>query len=250
MTAGRLYWVQRDGNVAEIPMSKPRLVIGRASDCDVRLQLPSVSSHHVAITRSDTAVTLEDLGSTNGTKVNGRKIENLQLKHGDQIEIGTERLVFFTDASLPPAQFDRLAQNAQKSQAQGPNTEKIGASVRASPQAVPRMQNEPRTQIAAGTDGSSQRAATVPMRAAVTIMSGKMSGRKFPLTKETTTLGQEGAQVFQIVLRDGVYWVVRGLQSASPLVNGHEVGDRGLRLAHNDLVELAGASVRFEIEPG
>jgi pSer/pThr/pTyr-binding forkhead associated (FHA) protein len=250
MTAGRLYWVQRDGNVAEIPMSKPRLVVGRASDCDVRLQLPSVSSHHVAITRSASAVTVEDLGSTNGTKVNGRKIENLQLKHGDQIEIGTERLVFFTDASLPPAQFDRLAQNAPKGSSQGPNTEKISSSTHAPPQAVPRMQNEPRTQIAASADGSTQRAATIPLRAAVTIMSGKMSGRKFPITKDTTTLGQEGAQIFQIVLRDGAYWVVRGLQSASPTVNGHEVGDRGLRLAHNDLVELAGASVRFEIEPG
>jgi pSer/pThr/pTyr-binding forkhead associated (FHA) protein len=250
MTAGRLYWVQRDGNVAEIPMSKPRLVVGRASDCDVRLQLPSVSSHHAAITRNASAVTVEDLGSTNGTKVNGRKIENLQLKHGDQIEIGTERLVFFTDASLPPAQFDRLAQNPQAAPSQGPNTEKISSVARATPQIVPQMRSEPRTQISASADGSTQRAASIPLRAAVTIMSGKMSGRKFPITKETTTLGQEGAQIFQIVLRDGAYWVVRGLQSASPTVNGHEVGDRGQRLAHNDIVELAGASVRFEIEPG
>ncbi len=246
MIVGRLYWVQRDGSVAEIPMSKPKIMVGRASDCDVRLQLPSVSSKHAAITRTESGVTVEDLGSTNGVKVNGRKITHLQLKHGDQIEIGTERLVFFTDASLPPAQFDRLAGNVQ---GVVPSNTKIG---RGAPPPAPinlrTVTDNSRAELTA--ESASRRGISVPPRGAVTLLSGRMGGKKFPLTKETTTLGQEGAQVFQIVLRDGAYWVVRGLQSASPMVNGIEVSDRGSRLAHNDIIELAGAKVRFEIEPG
>ena len=248
MTVGRLYWVQRDGSVAEIPMSKPRLIVGRGNECDVRLKLPSVSTRHAAITRTESSVTVEDLNSTNGIKVNGRKVNTLQLKHGDQIEIGTERLVYFTDASLPPAQFDRLAGQIQESN-DGTNPRVKKTPTNQAPLNLSALDN-PRTQISAANEGVSQRSSTVPLRGAVTLLSGRMGGKKFPLTKETTTLGQEGAQVFQIVLRDGAFWVVRGLQSASPTVNDIEVGDRGLRLAHNDVIELAGAKVRFEIEPG
>jgi pSer/pThr/pTyr-binding forkhead associated (FHA) protein len=246
MAAGRLYWVQRDGAVSEIPMTKERLTVGRASDCDVRLAVPSVSSRHATILRSDTSVTVEDLGSTNGTKVNGRKVDTMRLKHGDQIEFGTERLVFFTDSTLPAGEFNRLTKVAK------PNSADLAAVSEAAKPARPisanLRTNEPPTQITS-SDGSSQRAATVPPRGSVTILSGRMSGKKFPLTKDTTTLGQEGLQVFQIVLRDGSYWAVRGPSSAAPTVNGHDAGDRGLRLAHNDVVELAGASVRFEVDP-
>lgn len=247
MIVGRLYWVQRDGSVAEIPMSKPKIMVGRASDCDVRLQLPSVSSKHAAITRTESGVTVEDLGSTNGVKVNGRKITNLQLKHGDQIEIGTERLVFFTDASLPPAQFDRLAGNVQG--VVPANTRAAKSSAPPAPVNLSAAADNLRAEATPG-EGSSRRGISVSPRGAVTLLSGRMSGKKFPLTKDTTTLGQEGAQVFQIVLRDGAYWVVRGLQSASPTVNSIEVNDRGSRLAHNDVIELAGAKVRFEVDPG
>jgi pSer/pThr/pTyr-binding forkhead associated (FHA) protein len=249
MTAGRLYWVQRDGAVAEIPMSKPRLLLGRGKECDVRLKLPSVSSQHAAITRTEHSVTIEDLRSTNGVKVNGRKISTLQLKHGDQIEIGTERLVYFTDASLPPAQFDRLAgleQNtvpnpAARAGKKAPNPNHVDLHV-ANLLPVPSMPP--------AEDASQRGAVFSPPRGAITLLSGRMSGKKFPLTKSTTTLGQEGAQVFQIVMRDDTYWVARGAQSASPSVNGIEVGERGLRLAHNDIIELAGARVRFELDPG
>jgi pSer/pThr/pTyr-binding forkhead associated (FHA) protein len=246
MTAGRLYWVQRDGAVSEIPMTKERLTVGRSSDCDVRLAVPSVSSRHATILRTDTSVTVEDLGSTNGTKVNGRKVDTLRLKHGDQIEFGTERLVFFTDSTLPAGEFNRLTKVAKPKSVE--LTPPEGEIRPAKPILANLKTNEPPTQISQG-DGSSQRAATVPIRGSVTILSGRMAGKKFPLTKETTTLGQEGLQVFQIVLREGAYWAVRGPSSTAPTVNGHDAGDRGLRLAHNDVVELAGASVRFEIDP-
>jgi hypothetical protein len=94
------------------------------------------------------------------------------------------------------------------------------------------------------TSGSGGRAGT---RGAITVLSGRAAGKRFPLTKDVTTLGQEGMQVFQIVLREDGYYAVRGPNSTAPFVNSTPVDtSRGIRLNHNDTIELAGAVVRFE----
>ncbi len=256
MSAGRLFWVQRDGSIVEIPLTKPRLVIGRANDCDVRLPVPSVSSHHVAVVQDAHRVSVEDLRSTNGMRVNGRKVEHLPLKHGDQIEIGSERLVFFTDAALPAGEFNRLSKkslaktNAESDADVGAITQRFRSQLSMPPDNPARnFTSPPAPPPAAQDDVDVALARARAARAWITVLNGKAEGRRFPITKVTTTLGQEGMQVFQIVMRDDGYWVVRGPNSTPPFVNGASVDDtRGLRLAHNDTIELSGASVRFEVE--
>jgi anti-anti-sigma factor len=68
----------------------PRLVIGRASDCGLRLGFATVSRHHAAIERRGGRVELVDLGSTNGTGLNGRTIHGASavLCDGDEVRIG------------------------------------------------------------------------------------------------------------------------------------------------------------------
>lgn len=69
--------------------------LGRAPDNDVVLQDPLVSRYHAAITFTGTAYVIADLGSANGTKVNGVPIDQpCQLRHGDVIAVGSEQLVF------------------------------------------------------------------------------------------------------------------------------------------------------------
>ena len=66
----------------------PGMTIGRAG-CDVELNDPDVSRRHAAIRRVDEGVGVEDLGSTNGTFLNGRRIEGIgELTTGDQIRFG------------------------------------------------------------------------------------------------------------------------------------------------------------------
>jgi hypothetical protein len=70
-------------------------VIGRSRDCDVTVDDANVSRHHAEIRPSGGSWIVRDLGSTNGVKVNGRKIQGPQsLKPGDVVELGTSRLTF------------------------------------------------------------------------------------------------------------------------------------------------------------
>jgi hypothetical protein len=73
-------------------------VLGRSRDCDIVLEDPNVSRRHAEIRPSGGSWIVRDLGSTNGVKVNGRRITGAQsLKRGDAVELGTARLVFELD---------------------------------------------------------------------------------------------------------------------------------------------------------
>jgi hypothetical protein len=63
--------------------------IGRAPDCDLILDRQEISRHHAELLRIDpTGYELRDLGSTNGTQVNGRAVETAMVTHGDEIRLG------------------------------------------------------------------------------------------------------------------------------------------------------------------
>ena len=90
-----------DGN--STPIVNPTTTLGRADDGDVVVGGPGVSRKHAVILMTDTGWCLRDLGSTNGTFVNGSDIGRSQhfLLHGDEIRLGTSKvyLVFRTDAT-------------------------------------------------------------------------------------------------------------------------------------------------------
>ncbi len=81
----------------EFPLRPHReIIIGRSSDLDMVLVEDMVSRKHAKITTDDHVVTIQDLGSTNGTFVNGEKVRKAELKDGDRILIGTSiiKMVF------------------------------------------------------------------------------------------------------------------------------------------------------------
>jgi Protein of unknown function (DUF3662)/FHA domain len=70
-------------------------VLGRSRDADVQLQDQNVSRHHAEVRPSGGSWIVRDLGSTNGVKVNGRRIQGPQsLKRGDTIQLGTSSVTF------------------------------------------------------------------------------------------------------------------------------------------------------------
>jgi hypothetical protein len=70
-------------------------VLGRSRDCDVVLDDPNVSRHHAEVRPSGGSWIVNDLGSTNGIKINGRRIRGPEsLKAGDVIELGTSSVTF------------------------------------------------------------------------------------------------------------------------------------------------------------
>jgi hypothetical protein len=78
-------------------LSGNRVVLGRSREADIVLQDPNVSRRHAELRREDGSWQIVDLGSTNGIKVNGRRVDNQPLRPGDQITIGVTDLTFELD---------------------------------------------------------------------------------------------------------------------------------------------------------
>jgi hypothetical protein len=83
------------GHQLEVTLSKPLTVIGRGSDVDVQLADTGVSRRHgELLLQPNGQHTYRDLGSTNGTIVNGRKVHEVTLVDGDRLEIGRSELIY------------------------------------------------------------------------------------------------------------------------------------------------------------
>ncbi|MGI9455015.1 MAG: FHA domain-containing protein [Aeoliella sp.] len=79
----------------EIPLKKERFVIGRSSECTLRVGSESISRRHCALIRSSEGILVRDLGSRNGTFVNGKQIAaDTILCDGDAISVGALELRF------------------------------------------------------------------------------------------------------------------------------------------------------------
>jgi pSer/pThr/pTyr-binding forkhead associated (FHA) protein len=86
--------ITREGvSVGDYPLTLARTAIGRRPGNDLLLDEPTVSGEHAAITLGEPAA-IVDLGSTNGTFVNGERVAKQPLAHGDRIRIGSHELQF------------------------------------------------------------------------------------------------------------------------------------------------------------
>ena len=130
----KLFWLQPDSTIIEFPLKAEQNLIGRSSRCDVRIKHPGISSEHAVIRQLPSSAILEDLGSTNGTRVNGKRIEVHTLRHGDQIGVGRESLMYFAELDeasrfLQPESAEPFAQPA-------PGGERVNTDVPSPPPPV------------------------------------------------------------------------------------------------------------------
>jgi hypothetical protein len=70
------------------------VLLGRSRRCDFVVRDPSVSRRHALLIRGDEGWTLYDLGSTNGTRINGWRVDRATLRAGDELELGGARFRF------------------------------------------------------------------------------------------------------------------------------------------------------------
>src|SRR5688572_32867888 len=94
-----------DGSVIrEVPLDKERVTIGRKPQNDIQIENLAVSGEHARVVTILKDSFLEDLGSTNGTLVNGNPVKKHILQNNDIIEIGRYRLKFVMEALPEQAQ--------------------------------------------------------------------------------------------------------------------------------------------------
>jgi FhaA, N-terminal domain/FHA domain len=75
-------------------LSGERVMIGRSRECDIVVNDPNVSRRHIELRRGERGWAAVDLGSTNGMKINGRRVSHAELEPGDRITIGISDLTF------------------------------------------------------------------------------------------------------------------------------------------------------------
>src|SRR5438132_7865347 len=107
----RAQLVPLDGGTL-VEVVKDLTLVGRKEDCDLRLDHKSVSKMHCVIVKTDGLLLLRDLGSTNGTRVNGQRVRRAALMPEDELTIaGFKFRVFFgPDEAIPPPPQDRTQQ--------------------------------------------------------------------------------------------------------------------------------------------
>src|SRR5580692_2891457 len=97
---------------------KDLTVVGRKEDCDLRLEHKSVSKMHCIIVKTDGLLLLRDLGSTNGTRVNGHRVRRAALLPNDQLSIANHKFrVFLGPDAVAPRDAEQHTQHISAEEA-------------------------------------------------------------------------------------------------------------------------------------
>ena len=205
-----------------IDLTSDSFSIGRKAGNDLTIDDQAVSGQHARLIRVQSVYFLEDLKSTNGTSVNGQRIERRQLRDADVIMIGRHRIVFqepsaaATPDRSPSGDLDRTMVIGQKE--------------------APHASH------------------TVPAKILVT--QGKTDRLEYHLTKPVTLIGgqqraairltgwfapKSAAQIFQ---RGGSYFVSRSQNTKQLLVNGEDIEGQ-LQLKNGDQIQVGGVTLIF-----
>jgi pSer/pThr/pTyr-binding forkhead associated (FHA) protein len=261
----------------EIPLTKERTTIGRKPHNDIQIDNLAVSGEHAVIVTILNDSFLEDLGSTNGTVVNGNAVKKHFLQNNDVVELGKYKLKFVGEAAPAAgagekADFEKtmvlrpgamkaaaaaagggaqaaVAQRqaavqaaAASAQATGVADKDAGPKIAPAPAAAPAAAAP--APAAAAPASPANRAGGQPL-GAIQLLSGGNAGKELELTKPLTTLGKPGVQVAVLTRRPQGYFITHVEGAKRPTVNGQEIGAAPHSLKDHDVIELAGIKMEF-----
>ena len=242
----------------EIQLTKERTTIGRKPHNDIQIDNLAVSGEHAVLVTILADSFLEDLGSTNGTMVNGQSVKKHFMQNNDVIEMGKYKLKYVADtapAGAAKADFEKtmiLRPGAMRPAPAAPVAATAGASVDSpapiAAAAAPLMAKAGETQRnAAPVAMPPSPAASVPAQkiGMLRILSGAIAGRELELIKPLTTFGKPGVQVAVLTRRPQGYFVTHVEGANQPSVNGQSIGTAPHALKDHDLIELAGVKMEF-----
>lgn len=209
--------------IKEVPLTKERTSIGRRPYNDIVIDHLAVSGEHaVVLLAPGGSADVQDMGSTNGTFVDGQAIKRQALRNGDTVEIGKYKLRYLADENAP---------DYEKTVFLKPGLLPPTVSPRAAPAPAP----------ATGP-------AAAPLNASVRVVSGPAAGREVALTKVVTTIGKPGVAVASITKRHHGYVLAHVEGGDMPLLNNASVSATPVPLKTGDRIALAGTEMEFVLE--
>jgi pSer/pThr/pTyr-binding forkhead associated (FHA) protein len=209
-----------DTLVREVKLSRERTSFGRRPYNDIVMDNLSVSGEHALFHTVGNQVFLEDLGSTNGTYVNGKAVKKQQLDSGDLVEIAKYKIRFLADGA--PDNFQKIILGKPR-----PNLNPAPGQTTGAPPA------------------DVQPALPADFKGSIKVLSGSGAGREVQLTKAVTTMGKPGVAVASITRRSTGYVVNHVEGAGKPKLNGVAVGTEPVAMKHGDELELAGTRMQF-----
>jgi len=247
--------VSLDGQIeTEVELTKPVTVVGRHPGCDVCIDHPAVSGRHMLFRIVNRTVYVEDLASTNGTKLNGHAVQHQVIHHLDMVEVGKHKLHFFDDELLaaggvsslentvhtdfektmmvghPPPQAEPAAPPVLTQEAPRAAREDLSRTM-----AIPAMRREA---------DSLREPATYTGTLSLRVLTGMHAGEVVSLEKANTMLGTTGLDTALVVRRGEGYFLAR-FAGAAPRLNRKDLEPGAHRIAPRDLIEVG--NVRYEV---
>ena len=240
----------------EILLSKERTTIGRKPHNDIQIDNLAVSGEHAVIVTILADSFLEDLGSTNGTFVNGKTVKKHFLQGNDVIELGKYKLKYISEAlpgAAKAADFEKTMVLRPGAMRKPPETHPPAAAGGPAVQSAAKAHADTQIGITAASVGAHAPApapAPAPVRhAMLKLLSGGNAGKELELTKPLTTLGKPGVQVAVITRRPQGFFITHVEGANKPIVNGKPIELQAHALNDHDIIELAGVNVEFFFKP-
>jgi pSer/pThr/pTyr-binding forkhead associated (FHA) protein/tetratricopeptide (TPR) repeat protein len=231
-----------EGKTVAVPLIREEITIGRTEGNTIRLTEQNVSRKHARLTLRSGVLRIEDLGSYNGTSLNGSALSGVaNLKDGDVILIGDYRLGI---------QEDRASQagSASTSSSEGAPVVPPVEEVMDGQPTIPISTMMAQAALAAPTAFSE-----LPPR--LVVASRFMSGTEFVLDRPSHVVGRTGENDIILnhksisrhhakIVREGTRYVILDLESANGVRVGGVEGDR-IELQSGDIIELGEVRLRF-----
>lgn len=223
--------------VDHIELKQGDMKVGRKPGCDIHIDNLSVSGEHANIFTVGDDSFVQDLGSTNGTFINNKKISKHHLKNGDTVVIGKHSLTYFSSSARANQAPDEFAK-----------TVIINPSRTVEPKPAPTTTPNSSV-ITLETKGKqSPESETDRQRSgAIFVMSGMNSGKRIELTKKITNLGNAGKRAGSITQTDGGFLLAPGADE-TPKLNGRMIDADGVKLKNGDVIEVAGTRLQFYLK--
>ena len=244
-----------DGAIeTEVELTKPVTVVGRHPDSDICIDHPAISGRHMLFRIVNRTVYVEDLASTNGTKVNGLTTQHQVVHHLDLIEIGKHKLHFFDDAMLAGG-VASLESTVHTDYERTMLADHLPEPPRAKPVAptgddLSRTMLIPRESLARGGPAhevvrTGDEAAAGAASLALRVLAGSRVGEVIALEQANTMLGSPGSDTALVVRRNNGFFLARFGGSHPPRLNRQDLGPGTHRLAPRDVIEVG--SAKFEV---